>query len=120
MCTPKAQPKLNARHSIFAMFPRANTPETGIPATQMANAVIDPHTGKTLEYRHLMAEEKSKRLWTRSFANELGRLAQGVGDRVKGTDTIFFIRKDEVPIDRRRDVTYGRIVVDIRPQKQEK
>jgi hypothetical protein len=36
---------------------------------------------------------------------------------VQKTDTIFFIPHEEVPSD--RTVTYGRIVVDIRPQKEE-
>jgi hypothetical protein len=67
-----------------------------------------------------MERAEYKPQWTQSFANELGRLAQGVGDRVKGTNTMYFIRHDQVPLDRRKDVTYGRIVVDIRPQKAEK
>jgi hypothetical protein len=82
-----------------------------------ANAIVDPDTGQSLEYRHLIKDEKTKHLWTRSFANELGRLAQGVADRHKGTNTIFFIGHDAVPKDRK--VTYGRIVVSIRPQKTE-
>ena len=62
---------------------------------------------------------KYKPIWTRSFSNELGRLAQGVGGRVEGTNTMFFIPKNKVPQDRFKDVTYGRIVVDYRPQKEE-
>jgi hypothetical protein len=53
----------------------------------------------------------------RSFANELGQLAQGVSNRVQGTDTIFFIPFSAVPSD--RTVTYGRLVCDYRPQKSE-
>ena len=34
-------------------------------------------------------------------------------------ETIFFINKDEVPLDRWRDVTYGRIVVSYRPEKDD-
>lgn len=83
----------------------------------MANAVIDPDTGKTLGYRELMQGNKTKVKWNRSSANEFGRLAQGVGGRIKGTNTIFFIRKDEVPSN--KTVTYARFVCDIRPQKEE-
>jgi hypothetical protein len=53
-------------------------------------------------------------------ANEFGRLAQGVGERVKGTNTIFFIRKDQVPKDRAKDVTYGSFSCDTKPNKEEK
>ena len=39
--------------------------------------------------------------------------------RVKGTDTIFFINKKDVPAHRWRDITYGRIVVSFRPTKDD-
>jgi hypothetical protein len=83
----------------------------------LANAVIDPATGKSLEYRQIIKRDDYRVTWTRSFANELGRLAQGVGDRITGTNTIVFIPQSAVPIG--QTVTYGRIVVDIRPQKDE-
>ncbi len=70
-----------------------------------------------MEYRHLIQKDDQKKDWEHSFANELGRLAQGIKGRVKHTDTIFFISRDAVPKD--RTVTYGRIVVSIRPQKDE-
>jgi hypothetical protein len=54
------------------------------------------------------------------LANEFGRLAQGVGGRVTGTNTIFFIQKDQFPIDRRKDVTYGSFGCKIKPNKEEK
>ncbi len=52
-------------------------------------------------------------------ANEFGRLAQGVGGRVKATKTIFFIRKDQLPKDRMKDVTYGSFICDIKQNKTE-
>jgi hypothetical protein len=72
-----------------------------------------------MEYRHLIKSDKHKAAWAHSFANELGRLAQGIAKREKGTNTIFFIPHSKIPQDRRRDVTYGRICVDHRPQKKE-
>ena len=53
------------------------------------------------------------------MSNELGRLTKG-NSRVQGTNTMFFIPYENIPIDRRKDVTYSRIVVDSREQKQEK
>jgi hypothetical protein len=47
-------------------------------------AVIDDNTGKVLEYRRLIKSEKYKGIWVRSFANELGRLFQGIRN-VPGT-----------------------------------
>jgi hypothetical protein len=49
-----------------------------------------------------------------------GRLAQGVGSRVTGTNTIFFIQKDQVPINRRKDVTYNSFGCELKPNKEEK
>jgi hypothetical protein len=54
------------------------------------------------------------------LANEFGGLAQGVGGRVTGTNTIFFIQKDQVPINRRKDVMYGSFGCEIKPNKEEK
>ena len=43
----------------------------------------------------------------------------GTGGLVDGTDTMFFISKDQVHRDQIKDVRYGRIIVDYRPQKEE-
>ena len=84
-----------------------------------AGAIIDDVTGESMEYRHLIKSEKHRAVWEHSLSNEIGRLAQGIRD-IKGTETIFFIQKSEIPKDRLRDITYGRIVVSYRPQKTEK
>jgi hypothetical protein len=55
-----------------------------------------------------------------SFANKFGRLAQGVGGRIKGMDTIFFICKHQVPEDRWKDKTYAKFVCELRPNKAKK
>eukprot|EP00957_Ditylum_brightwellii_P115647 8821198-Ditylum_brightwellii.AAC.1 len=57
----------------------------------MANAIVDEETGRAMEYRYL----------------------------IKETNTILFVRHDELPDDRKRDATYGRIGCDYRPQKEE-
>ena len=86
---------------------------------EMANSVIGDD-GKVLEYKHLIADPKTRAVWQRAFGNELGRLAQGMPGRVEGTNTIFFIRKSDIPADRRGDVTYVGYVVNYRPEKEEK
>ena len=85
-----------------------------------AAAVLDHETGEMLEYRHLIGRPKYKKEWGVSFGNEIGRLAQGMPGRVEGTDTIHFIHKNQLPADRWKDVTYGRICCNFREQKQEK
>ena len=87
-----------------------------------ANSVIHATTGQAMNYRFLLEGPDSK-LWTRSMANDLGRLAQGVGasrpatERVAGTNTIFFIPKAGVP--KGRKVTYCKQEASIRPTKSE-
>jgi hypothetical protein len=67
---------------------------------EAANPVLDKETGQLLQYRQLLKHPKFKEAWNLSAANECGRLAQGVGNRIKGTDTIFFIHKWEIPPNR--------------------
>ena len=82
-----------------------------------ANTVIDELTGHAQEYRHLV-RGPAKSLWETSLANDLGRLAQGIGTRMPtGTNTIFFIHPTQIPAGRK--VTYARLVATIRPHKDE-
>ena len=81
-----------------------------------AKYVTHPINGQAQEYCHLIKGNK-KEIWGKSFANELGRLAQGVGNRIDGTNTIFFEKNSAVP--RGKKVTYGRLVCDIKEQKSE-
>ena len=46
-----------------------------------ANLVIDSNTGASFDFRHLR-NGKDKKLWDTSFANELGRLINGLGTRM--------------------------------------
>jgi hypothetical protein len=93
-----------------------------IPMTwfcEMANSVIGEN-GEMLEYHHLIANHKTRSTWLHSYGNELGRLAQGMPGQNTGINTIFFIKKNQVPQDRAKDVTYGLITTLIRPEKMNK
>jgi len=86
-----------------------------------AMAVMDAETGKLLNYKQLMRDPKYRKKWSISSANEFGRLANGVGGRIKNpTNTIKFIRRKDIPKDRKKDVTYGSFVCSVRPEKKEK
>ncbi|MGV7235206.1 MAG: hypothetical protein ACQ9ET_03015, partial [Nitrosomonadaceae bacterium] len=88
---------------------------------QQALAVMDKETGRMLNYRNLIRIPKFKEIWSRSSANEFGRLANGIGGRIKNpTNTIKFIMEHEVPKERKKDVTYGQFVCTVRPEKKEK
>ena len=80
------------------------------------NDVIHNETGSTQEYRNLF-KGYYEIVWHKHFSNKLGRLAQGVGNKVDVSNTIFFIPNSQVPQDKK--VTYRRIVCVIKPQKAE-
>ena len=81
----------------------------------MACPVINPDTGASLEYRQLI-QGPDKYIWVKALANDFGRLAQRVKTIMPtGNSTIFFIHPSEIPAHKK--VTYGRLVVDIRPLK---
>ena len=59
-------------------------------------------------------------LWRGQHGKEIGRLAQGLEGVVEGTETMKFIKRDDVPADRKKDVAHVRIVCDVRPEKEDK
>ena len=94
----------------------ANASRRSFPP-EILNAVLDMDTGELLEMRHLLINPKYKEVWGKSYTTKLGRLAQGIPGVSEGTNTIVFITLDEIPMDRRRNITYGRICANFRPEK---
>ena len=76
---------------------------------EIANAVLEGD--KVLKYRQLIQHPVIGEQWRHSSANEFGRLAQGIGGRVKGTDTVKFIPKHQVPYERMKDVTMVNLIL---------
>jgi hypothetical protein len=58
--------------------------------------------------------------WNTSYANKLGRLCQGIGTSpnegksVKGINTLFPIPYDKIPSNRRREITYSKVICKVR------
>jgi hypothetical protein len=84
---------------------------------EFAGAVMHEDTGELLEYRQLVKIPKYRDKWSQAFGKEIGRLAQGLEGVVEGTNTWFFMPYEDIPEDRRKDVTYARICVNERPEK---
>jgi hypothetical protein len=61
------------------------------------NAIVDPDTGESLEYRHLIKHPKTGDTWLRAAANEFGHLMAGLKRGINGTRTMHFIHKHQVP-----------------------
>ena len=94
-----------AQHAASRRYPLKFLYET-------ASAILDEETGKLLEYRHLMKHPKYKDVWMKSFGTKIRRL-------VTTTKTIFFRKKSEIPAERRKDITYRRIVCVYRSEKKD-
>jgi len=77
-----------------------------------AYSVLDDETGDLLEYWHLLKHPKYKDVWSQSFGKEIRRLSTV-------TETIVFVMKQQIPRDRRRDITYGQIVCAYRSEKKD-
>ena len=53
-----------------------------------------------MEYRHLIADPKYRKIWKPAYFKEVSRLSQGVPGIVDGTNTFICKYKHEVPTDR--------------------
>ncbi len=77
---------ITAHHTALRQFP-----------SNMLHAVLDKTTGHLMEMWHLLVNPKYKELWGKTYTKELGRLAQGIPGVSKGTDTIIFIQREDIP-----------------------
>lgn len=79
-----------------------------------------------LEFRQLRRHPKYKKLWDIFYANELGRLYQGVRAKsgaptqkcVNATDACRIIKFYDVAPERQREMCHTSIVAKIRPDKE--
>jgi hypothetical protein len=85
----------------------------------VCNGVVHPITKETItKYTKLMDNPALKALWVPAMSKELHRLAQGKEGVTVSTNTIFYLTHDEIRrIPKDRTVTYARIVINHRPQK---
>ena len=91
----------------------------------LALSVLDPETGQSLEHRALHRHPRLGPNWNTSYSNELGRLCQGIGinpsepskKRVEGTNTFHPVRYENTPLDRRKEITFSKVVCTFRPDK---
>ena len=88
---------------------------------QVCNGVVHPITKETItKYTKLMDDPALKDLLVLAMSKELHRLVQGKEGVTVGTNTIFYLRHDEIKhIPKDRTVTYAQIVIDHRPQKDD-
>ena len=102
---------------VPSLIPRAPFPKIWAPAPEhlwrpdlVANHIFDTN-GRKQSIDDLI-RGPMKTTWLKSTANELGRLAKGIPNRVRGTECIIFIPKSKVPNGKK--VTYANMCWSIR------
>jgi len=114
-----------SKHSVAArtqVNPHGSERDGYLPS---AFPVLDDSTGNILKYRELRKHPNYADTWNTSYANELGRLCQGIGrgnqgpknQRVAGTNTFRLIPYNAIPKDRRNEITFTKVVCSVRPDK---
>ena len=89
--------------------------------------VLDETSGQSLQYWQLRKHPKFARIWNTSYANELGRLCQGIGkgskgqrhQRVEGTNTFKLIKFSDIPQDRRHEIFHSMVVCKVTPHTED-
>ena len=84
--------------------------------------VIHPVTKEPItSYKRLSKDPLLKLIWQTAFGKEFGNLAQGDNRTGQiGTNSIFVLTHEQIKnIPKDRVVTYARVVVDYRPQKED-
>ena len=64
---------------------------------EMINTVLNEETRELMDYHYILKNPKYQELYFNSYSKELGRLSQGLLGVVEGSNTIFFIKKADVP-----------------------
>ena len=80
--------------------------------------VLDENSGQSPQYRQLRKYPKFAHIWNTSYANELGRLCQGIGtgpkgprqQHMEGTNTLKLIKFADIPQDRRHEIFHSMVV----------
>eukprot|EP00804_Cyclotella_cryptica_P026878 CCRYP_017602-RA/>CCRYP_017602-RA protein AED:0.45 eAED:0.42 QI:0/-1/0/1/-1/1/1/0/131 len=93
---------------IAALATRSQCTSAFTP-TKLATSVLDQDSGLSLDYKQLRTHPKLGPIWSKSYANKLGRLCQGISTndsgtnkRIQGMDTFYAIGYKDIPFDRRK------------------
>jgi hypothetical protein len=88
--------------------------------------VLNPSTDKFLEHCQLRHDPCYKATWDTSYANELGRLCQGIGTgpspnikRVAGTNIFFLINNHDIPCHKGKEICHTIVVCELRLEKDD-
>jgi hypothetical protein len=90
----------------------------------LALSVLDPTTGNMLEHRQLRCNPWYKTTWDTLYANELGRLCQGIGSGeahsskcVAGTKAFFRIDYHDILLHKGKEICQTMVICEVCPDK---
>eukprot|EP00804_Cyclotella_cryptica_P014654 CCRYP_012668-RA/>CCRYP_012668-RA protein AED:0.51 eAED:0.40 QI:0/0/0/1/0/0/2/0/482 len=107
-------------NSFISSSPIDHTSPYDVDIEHFCAGVQNPVTKETItQYKTLIKLPEMTDIWTTAFGKEFGNLAQGdLKTGEKGTNTLFVMSHEEIAnIPPGGTITYGRIVIDFRPQK---
>ena len=110
-----------SRHAINALITNTIS-ANGLKFEHYACPMTHPVTGELItSYRKLMNDPATAETWQTAFGKDFGCMAQGDSKTgQKGTNSMFVMTHNEIPnIPSDRVVTYAKVVVDYRPQKED-
>jgi hypothetical protein len=87
--------------------------------SNMLRAVLNKTTGHLIKMWHLLVNPKYKELWGKSYTKELGGLAQAIPGVSKDTNTIIFIHREDIPHNRKYNVTYMQVCANYCLEKED-
>jgi hypothetical protein len=112
-----SNPRPAAKRTILALLATIIPNAPGGNHWALHGTAINPDSGAIAEYREL-SKYSDGHHWQTSNEEEVGRMFQSLGpasDMPTGTNTLFFINRDQVPKHKR--ATYIRVVCADRPKK---
>jgi hypothetical protein len=92
----------------------------------LALSVLDPTTSNMLEHCQLRRDPWYKTTWDTLYANELGRLCQGIGSgeapsskRSASTNTFFCINYYNILLHKKKEICHTVVVFEVHPDKED-
>jgi hypothetical protein len=128
--TPKSSPQPACIPLDFAglchLHPMTSSNVGHFALLCQALSILDPATGEFLEHRQLCCGPQYKPMWDTLYANELGRLCQGIGTgtmpntkQVSGTNTFFLGNYNDIPVHKPKEICHTLVVCEVRPEKDD-
>ena len=108
------------KHWVPEKFMEEQNKPEHVNQQEFCAGVTHPDTGETItSYQKLMQIPALKHVWEEAMCKELGKISNGWND-TEGTQTVRFLTHEEIAaIPSDRTITYARIVVDYRKQKND-